>query len=99
MKVIASGRQTGKTTKLVEESAETGAVIVTIDSWTRKYVESLAKSLSLKIPMPITYNEFLSGSAFHSGRTIPAVLIDDFEQLLARFTSTPINTITTSVEK
>lgn len=59
MKVYVSNRQTGKTTKLIRESAKTGAIIATNSCHTAAYIKYLAKQIGLTIPDPVTYQAMI----------------------------------------
>jgi hypothetical protein len=98
MIVIASGRHTGKTANLINESAATGCVIVTIDERTSVYLKQLAKQMGKKIPEPITHLDLLMGNNRGSELRIPGLLMDDTDVFLRRFTSIPIKTIVVNTE-
>ncbi len=57
--IIADGRGTGKTTRLIRQSAATGFYIVTNSQRSASLVVRMAKKLNLDIPFPLTYDEFM----------------------------------------
>ncbi len=57
MKIIARGKQSGKTTELVKESARTGRYILVFSNSHAKIISSIAKNLGLNIPYPVTVDE------------------------------------------
>jgi len=96
MKVIVGGRQTGKTTALIRQSAETGFYIVTDSQRSVVRIERQAKSMGLSIPIPLTYDEFIDHD--YVGRGIDGLLIDDADRFLERFSYTPIVAVSLNVE-
>ena len=54
MTIYVSGRQSGKTTFLIRQSADTGAVIVAPTCQMARYIDSMARDLGLQIPPPDT---------------------------------------------
>lgn len=54
MTIYVSGRQSGKTTFLIRQSADTGAVIVAPTCQMARYIDSMARDLGLQIPPPVT---------------------------------------------
>ena len=54
MTIYVSGRQSGKTTFLIRQSADTGAVIVAPTCQMARYIDSMARELGLQIPPPVT---------------------------------------------
>lgn len=73
-------RQTGKTTKLIEISSETGMTIVTNNYSQRNFIMEQAIRMGKQIPKPITYSELLSESYFPRKKiTGRDILLDDFE--------------------
>jgi len=95
MKVISRGRGAGKTTALVEMSAQTGSYIVTKDHHTARYTADLAKKMGLQIPFPLTFKEFLD---HRWSSRIKGFLLDDVELLLLHILShdAPIEAMTIS---
>lgn len=96
MEVIYGGRQTGKTTKLIEMCAEAeqrGEVSYIVCPYHADAyrIAERAKSLNLNIAFPITINEFLKGG--YHGRHIEHFYIDRTEALLRHLSSVPIEAI------
>lgn len=78
--VYIGGRQTGKTTKLIKESARTNAVIVVGTSVMAQYIEVMAKEMGLDIPRPISYRTMLKEHMFNQSRRY---LADDLQIILS----------------
>lgn len=97
MKIIASGRQTGKTTKLIQMSAETGAYIVARSHTHVDYIVATAKQMKLKIPFPLTFWELRYEKYY--GKGIEGFLIDDVDGFLRYSISCPIVAITLTTEE
>lgn len=84
MRILATGRQTGKTTNLILRSALTGAVIITPTEHQAEFIEQQAKIMGVKLNKPMTMQQMLKGGAFGNrmdGRHI--ALIDDLAACLA----------------
>jgi len=77
---IIVGRGQGKTSMLIEMSAQTGARIVTRDKDFARHTMRMALDMQIEIPDPITYREFVSGT--FRGYDIHALLIDDVDALV-----------------
>ncbi len=60
MKTIIGGRQSGKTTKLIEMAAETGATIVTANSRMADYIKVMACEMGKDIKDPICINKIIN---------------------------------------
>ena len=82
MKVISSGRQTGKTTELVRMAAERGGYIVCHSQRECQRVFRWAIDYGIQIRMPITYDEFLNGRFFGPG--CKEFYVDNVDMLLRR---------------
>jgi hypothetical protein len=88
LRVIASGRQTGRTTELIHECAAAEArgeiSYMVCHSQQEAYrVAQQAKELGYEnFPFPITYHEFLNGR--YAGTTVHNFYIDNVEYLLER---------------
>lgn len=79
MKIIIGDRYKGKTERLIQMSAESQAYIVVRDHRTAYSIAQRATAAGLKIPFPLTYQEFIDkqfGSAVR-------FLIDDADALLS----------------
>lgn len=95
MKLIIKERQTGKTTELIQMSADTGAYIVCINRLEAHRVFRVAHDQGLHIPNPITFDDFFRRKW---GRFIPGFLFDNFDVFLAGFTNKPILALTMTLE-
>lgn len=79
MKIIVGGRASGKTTKLIKESAETGYRIIAFSKDAAKEIYMQAKDLGYDILRPISVKEYvLAPDSFEQD----GVLIDDLENTL-----------------
>ena len=81
MKVIYKGRGEGKTTKLIEESAQTGIYILCANRSAAQNIFNQAHDLNLNIPFPVTVEEYFRTHGFR-GSFIREVLIDDADLVL-----------------
>lgn len=79
MKIIVGGRASGKTTKLIQESAETGYRIIAFSKDAAKEIYMQAKGLGYDILRPISVMEYvLAPDSFEQD----GILIDDIENTL-----------------
>ena len=92
MEKIILNRYCGKTTKLIQKSAEKGYYIVCRNIDTANSIQNYARIMGLSIPLPITYSEFIRGK--YEGKRIPGFLIDDLDILIQTMSSVPIKAIT-----
>lgn len=81
MEIYISGRQFGKTTMLVKESARTGATIAVATYPMLQHVKSLAKRLGLNIPEPVTYAEIFRN--YRANKT-KRYLVDELQMMLSQ---------------
>lgn len=97
MKTVIGTRQTGKTTKLIERSAETHYYIVVSTHREACRVRDMAMDMGLDIPLPLTYDEFLRGEYHPDG--VGGLLIDNVDLLLKRLIvgGANIDTITLNI--
>lgn len=87
MKIIATKRQTGKTTKLIKmcgEDFKNGhySLIVTINPCAAKWMQKEAKEMGYDIPLPITYAEFVNREFY--GKNIHKFYLDEVGFFLER---------------
>lgn len=75
-------RGSGKTTKLIHESARTGAIIVTATRPMAAHVVLQAKKLDLMIPQPITVRDYIQIFKNDGLCGDQKYLIDDLELVL-----------------
>lgn len=59
MQIYIEGRQSGKTTMLIEMSEKTGATIVVATYPMANYIQLLAAQMGKKIPVPITVTNYI----------------------------------------
>lgn len=81
MELYISGRQFGKTTMLIKESARTGATIAVANYRMAEYVNFRAKQMGLEIPQPVTYAEVFK-SYWHNKST--RYLVDELQMMLSQ---------------
>ena len=96
MIIIHSERRGGKTTRLIEISAEKGYHIVTQSLKMSEIISKQAEKMGLSIPLPLTYQHIKE----HNFRDmkIKGLIIDDLEYLLHKMTGGKIKYATTSAE-
>ena len=77
--IYISGRQFGKTTMLIKESARTGATIAVATYQMGNYVEYLANKMGLEIPTPVTYADIFQN--YRENKT-KRYLVDELQMML-----------------
>lgn len=83
MKKLISGRQTGKTTKLIQLSSKTGGTIITFNKDTARYASLKAKEMGLVIPDPVDINTLMSTTYQNSASgKMSNVIVDDADMVL-----------------
>lgn len=92
MKIIIGGRASGKTTKLIQESAETGRRILTHNKDTAKEIWWQAQSLGYDIPIPLSVMD-LQRIETKAEIKKQGVLIDDLETVLSALCSGTIHSV------
>ena len=95
--IIVTKRGGGKTTQLIELSAKTGAYIVCHSHSTAGGIMRMALQSDLKIPLPITYDDFINKRYYGAG--IKGFLFDDVELFVQSLTRVPILAVTASIEE
>ena len=96
MIIIRVERRTGKTTKLIKISAETGYYIVTKNTVTAKLIFKQSQQMKLKIPFPLTFREFTEDQYYPLG--VKGLLVDNMELLLNDISQGLIKYCTTTAE-
>lgn len=81
-RIYVAGRQSGKTTKLIQESAKTGAIIVVANYTMGRHVELMAERLKLKIPTPITVTNYIRILARGGNGKTQKYLVDELQMML-----------------
>ena len=92
MNIYISGRQFGKTTILIKESAKTGATIAVATIQMVKYVRNMAARMGLKIPEPVTYYEMFVTYIDHEEKRY---LVDELQMMLSQLN---VDTATVDLE-
>ena len=96
MKIIVGGRASGKTTKLIQESAKTGYRIIAFSKDAAKEIYMQAKDLGYDILRPISVMEYvLAPNSFEQD----GVLIDDIENTLGAIFKQKIHAATFCSER
>lgn len=82
--IYTSGRQRGKTTTLIMESAKHGYTIVCPTVLQARYVIGIAKKLGVKIPEPITCGRMLEEIQYsrHDPEKRKKYVIDELQTIL-----------------
>lgn len=91
IKILSASKGKGKTTELVKLSNEKWLYIICRDRQRVDNIVSVANSLGLDIPYPITLRELPLNSRF-----IDSVLIDDLEDVIESLIGKRIELSTTS---
>lgn len=60
MNIVIGERRSGKTTRLIKESAATGAYIITINHEAARFIMDTASRMGLEIPHPISIRQYMS---------------------------------------
>lgn len=92
MKIILQDRQSGKTFRLIQESAETKAVIVVAHIRDISHILHDAKKHNLDIPPPITWEDYLRLQGKNPNTNY---LIDNLDLILGNYFNN-VQTITLS---
>ena len=82
MTIYVSGRQSGKTTFLIRQSADTGAVIVAPTCQMARYIDSMARDLGLQIPPPVTVADWIRGLVRQPKDHDKTYLVDELQMAL-----------------
>ena len=87
MKLTMGGRGSGKTAKLIKQSAETGIYILVKDRKRAGELFQYAKELKYIIPFPITVEEWVRSDTRFIGSCIrrDGIYVDDMEDILREF--------------
>ena len=94
-KIIVQGRRTGKTTKVIEESAKTSKYILVPNQRMADIIFKQALDMGINIPFPVTIDEVLNKHvSSHVKRQ--GVIIDEGLILLETILGTHIHMITMS---
>lgn len=96
MKIILGGRASGKTTKLIQESAETGRRILTHNKEAARGIWWQAQSLGYDIPIPLTVMDLKPGTRAEIKKQ--GILIDDIETTLSALCGATVHTATYKCE-
>lgn len=93
MKIILGGRASRKTTKLIQESAETGCRILTHKKETAREIWWQAQSLGYDIPIPLSVMD-LQRIETKAEIKKQGILIDDLETTLSALCGGTIHSAT-----
>lgn len=92
IKVIVRSRQAGKTTEAIKLAGEKYAYIVCPDVQQVRFIEKLARDMGIKIPLPLTWREFVEKHYYGAG--VKGFVIDNLDQCLQSMTSVNIEAVT-----
>lgn len=73
MEILIGQRQSGKTSYLIKQSAESNGIIVAPTECMAKFIKEQAEEMGLKIQEPISWRNFLKGYRCKNG----PILIDE----------------------
>ena len=82
MTVYIAGRQTGKTTHLIEISEKTGAVIVAPTYQMVRHIDQMARELRLRIPPPVSVVDWVKMVARKQADPEQRYLVDELQMVL-----------------
>lgn len=97
MKIIVGGRASGKTTKLIQESAETGCRILTFNKEAAKEIFWQAQSLGYDIPLPLSVKD-LERIDLHPEIKEQGIIIDNLEPILSALCGCTVHSATYGCE-
>ena len=97
MKLTIKPRRSGRTNNLIRRAAMEGQTIVCVHKDEATRIFHKARDMGLRVPFPITYNEFTKGEFHPPG--ISGFLIDNMDMLLLYLAQgVPIDGMTASYE-
>lgn len=96
---IIDERRTGKTTKLIEESAKTGCYILVASRCQAKAVFKLAIELGMVIPYPVTINEIDPHKVMGSSLERDGILVDEALIVLQKMIGLKIKGVAISINE
>ena len=82
MTIYTAKRQSGKTTMLIKQSAETGGIIVAPNYQMANHIEELARNIGETIPTPITVFNYIQRLAIGDFNKNQKYLIDELQMVL-----------------
>lgn len=97
MKVIATGRQRGKTTEMIKLAAAEFLYIVVPTTKRAEQVFHEARGMGLDIPFPLTWHEFAQRRYHPPGTN--GFLIDDLDVCVQAMTPLPVKAISVTVDE
>lgn len=99
MNVIMGGRQVGKSTKLIQISAETGRYILVTNRKRAAMLVKQAEGMGLYIPYPVTLEDFYKSRFDGSYIRKDGIYIDDADDLLKQiFNGIQIHAMTITID-
>lgn len=96
MKIIVGGRASGKTTKLIQESAETGRRILTYNKESVERICCQALGLGYDIPTPLSVNDLKPETKAEIKKQ--GIIIDDLEPILSSLCGCTVHSATYGCE-
>lgn len=82
MKKCISGRQTGKTEKLIILSGEKQIPILTLSNQSAHEIEKRSIEMGISIPVPISVKEIMSDNYLNNIGEIDSIIVDDADHVL-----------------
>ena len=82
MTIYTAKRQSGKTTMLIKQSAETGDIIVAPNYQMVNHIEELARNIGETIPTPITVFDYIQRLARRDFNRNQDYLIDQLQMVV-----------------
>jgi len=99
MKIIARGRNTGKTMEIIKESASSGNYILVRNHHEAQKLFQLAQEMKLSIPLPVTVSEISLGRIQGTSIKRDGIIVDNAELVLQQLIGAEINTLTISISE
>ena len=88
MEVISLPRRGGKTTEIIKRCSEFGGYIVTFNHQACRNIAKQAEDMKVKIPMPITFHEFINNQYHPPG--VKQFHIDNLDLCIQGFSRVPV---------
>jgi len=95
MNIIFDEMCSGKTKKLIQESSDTGAIIVTASDFKAKHLKDKAEAYEIPIPDPVSWYYAMNNYAVAPNTVY---LVDDVDEVLESMLKRPVRTATLTKE-
>lgn len=97
--IITGGRSSGKTTRAIKLSAETGQYILVKSHVEAVYIMEMARKLNLTIPYPVTAREIIKRSSQNSSIRRDGIIVDNVVSVLENILGVKIASATVDTEQ